>query len=71
MHTMTDEKPLLLDVELEALRTRSAELIAEVVRINERLDQLTAKVKQAPSEPAITDTWVEPMPGGRSDRVDP
>jgi uncharacterized protein with PhoU and TrkA domain len=71
MHIMTDEKPVLLDVELEALRTRSAELIAEVVRINERMDQLTAKVKQAPSEPAITDTWVEPMPGVKGDRSDP
>jgi hypothetical protein len=71
MHTMTDERPVSIDVELEALRTRSAELIAEVVRINERIDQLTAKVKQAPSDPAITDTWVEPMPGVKSDRVDP
>jgi hypothetical protein len=71
MHIMTDEKPVLVDVELEALRTRSAELIAEVVRINERMDQLTAKVKQAPSEPAITDTWIEPMPGVKSDCSNP
>jgi len=59
---MTDEKPVPADAELEALEKRSAELIAETDRINERIDQLSAKVKQTPSEPAITDTWVEAKP---------
>ena len=40
----------------------ASELIAEAVRINERIDQLTEQVEQAPTVPAITDTWVEAKP---------
>ena len=57
---MTENKPTPLDVELDALQRRSAELIAGLCRINERINEL--KAKQPPSEPGIADTWVEPKP---------
>jgi hypothetical protein len=68
---MSMNDPSSLDAELEALRKRSAELIAEVCRISRRIDALAAKAKPAPAEPAdpamtdpaitdtITDTWVD------------
>jgi hypothetical protein len=70
---MSENKPAIdVETELEALRRRSAELIAEVGKINEQIDELAARVKQGPRhatgsvvtdpaapDPALTDTWVE------------
>jgi hypothetical protein len=63
---MSKNDPSSVDAELEALRKRSAELIAEVCRINQRIDALAPKAKPASAETAepaitdtITDTWVD------------
>jgi hypothetical protein len=51
------------DAELAELRKRSEELIAEVAKINERIDALAGEVKKPPrgSEgQSITDTWKGP-----------
>jgi len=59
---MSEYKPASIDDELETLRKRSEELIAEAAKINNRIDELAARVKQSPAgsaDPATTDTWVE------------
>ena len=56
-----------VDAEVEALRKRSAELIAEVCRINRRIDEIAPKAPpcskgpddSANAGPGITDTWVD------------
>jgi hypothetical protein len=63
MHLMGDDKQTSVESELEALRKRSGELIAEVERISRRINELSALANQSPGEPtdpAITDTWVDP-----------
>ena len=60
---MSDTKHTPVDAEFEALRKRSAELIAKMATINRRIDEITAGSSDpAITDPAITDTWVEPKP---------
>src|SRR5687767_13475258 len=71
---MSDNKQTTVEAELDALRKRSGELIAEVERISRRINQLSGRVEQssaAPTDPAITDTWVDakPLDSPRSGRA--
>jgi len=62
---MNEPEPTSIEAELEALKKRSAELIAEVARINQRIDEL-AQVKGPTAQavdPTICDTWVAPKKG--------
>jgi hypothetical protein len=62
---MNQKERTSVDDELEALRKRSAELIAEVARINERIDELAKSKDGTPPtvDPAICDTWIAPKKG--------
>ena len=65
---MRNTKSPTVGSELDELRKRSAELIAEVERINQRIAELSVSTQAPIPMPALTiaDTWVEAKRGDDS-----